>query len=128
MRISVIAATDPNGLIGHGLELPWHIPADLKRFKAITMGRPLIMGRKTHESIGRPLPGRKNIVLTRTEDYQAEGCSVVNTLDEALLEASPADEVFVIGGAEIYRFRTRGSVIVPRRRVADDVDRVQSGG
>ena len=72
------------GVIGLDGDLPWHLSSDLKHFKAITMGKPLIMGRKTHESIGRPLPGRKNIVLTRSNDYVAEGCIVVNSQEQAL--------------------------------------------
>src|SRR5206468_166840 len=79
-----------------------HLPAELARFKEITMGRPVIMGRKTFESIGRALPGRQNIIITRDKNYKAEGCSVVSGLDEALEAAGDADEVFIIGGASIY--------------------------
>lgn len=91
-----------NRAIGLAGRLPWHLPADLKRFRAITLGAPIIMGRRTHESIGRPLPGRKNIVLTHAPDYRAEGCTVVHSVEEALREAA-GEEAMVIGGASVYR-------------------------
>lgn len=111
MRISIIVAiAGKKRVIGEKGSLPWHIPDELKRFKEITMGHPIIMGRITHESIGKALPGRKNIVITREPNYQAGGCIVVHSLDEALRQALPAggqaqgdDEVFVIGGGEIYK-------------------------
>ena len=103
MKISVIVAMADNGVIGNQNRLPWHLPADLKHFKATTMGKPIIMGRKTWESIGRPLPGRTNIVVTRDPDYVADGCVVVHGIDAALAAAADADEVMVIGGAEFYR-------------------------
>jgi dihydrofolate reductase len=104
-KVALIVAVGWNGVIGRDGKLPWHLPADLKRFKAVTMGKPMIMGRKTFESIGRPLPGRLNIVLTRQPGYQAPGCAVVGTVGEALAAAAgqAADEVMVIGGAAIYR-------------------------
>ncbi len=102
MIISIIAAMDIKGVIGLEGALPWYLSADLKRFKAVTMGKPLIMGRKTHESIGRPLPGRKNIVLTQSQEFKAEGCTVVHSLEEALLVAGEVDEVMVMGGSGIY--------------------------
>ena len=83
MKISIIVAMDSNGVIGKDSALPWHLPADLQHFKKTTMGKPILMGRKTWESIGRPLPGRTNIVITRDSDYQAEGCIVVNSIDAA---------------------------------------------
>jgi dihydrofolate reductase len=94
-----------NGVIGRGGQLPWHLGADLKRFKRLTMGHTIVMGRKTWESIGRPLPGRRMVVITRQSGYQSEGVEVVGSLDDALALARAAgdDEVFVIGGAEIYR-------------------------
>lgn len=92
-----------NGVIGRGGTLPWRLSSDLKRFKAITMGKPILMGRRTHESIGRPLPGRENIVITRNRDYAAPGCTVVHSLEEALRAAGSAPEVMVVGGAELYR-------------------------
>ncbi len=103
--VSIICAIDDEQAIGRENRLPWHIPSDLKRFKAITAGHPVIMGRKTFESIGRPLPKRLNIIITRDQQYTAEGCTVVHSLDEALEKAADRDsqEVFVIGGAEIFR-------------------------
>ena len=103
MKLSVIVAMAANRVIGHENRLPWHLPADLQHFKATTLGKPVLMGRKTWESIGRPLPGRTNIVITRDTAYVAEGCVVVHSLDEAIHAAGQAEEVMVIGGAELYR-------------------------
>jgi dihydrofolate reductase len=103
MKISIIVAMDANGVIGHDNELPWHLPADLQHFKKTTMGKPILMGRKTYESIGRPLPGRTNIVITRDSRYQAAGCVVVNSIDAAMEAAGEQEEIMVIGGAEFYR-------------------------
>jgi dihydrofolate reductase len=103
MRISLIVAMAANRVIGRTGQLPWHLPGDLARFKRITMGYPLIMGRKTFESIGRALPGRRTIVLSRQADYRAAGCRVVNGLDEALKLVWDDDEVFICGGEELYR-------------------------
>lgn len=102
MRISLIAAVSSNGVIGADGGLPWHLPDDFRYFKQVTMGCPIIMGRRTRESIGRPLPGRRNIVLTRRKDYRADGAIVAGSPDEALAAAGDAEEVFVIGGGEIY--------------------------
>jgi dihydrofolate reductase len=102
-RICLIAALAANRVIGKNNTMPWHLPADLKRFKALTMGHPVVMGRKTHESIGRPLPGRRNLVITRNHGYGAPGCEVVHSLDEAIAACRGAREVFIIGGAELYR-------------------------
>lgn len=105
-RVTIIAALSRNGAIGRDNRMPWHIPADLKRFKRLTLGHPVVMGRKTYESIlastGRPLPGRDNIVVTRAKDFSAPGCSVAHSIEEALAAASEAAEVFVIGGGEVY--------------------------
>jgi dihydrofolate reductase len=101
MKIFLIVAMSENRVIGVENRMPWHLPADLKRFRQITMGKPLVMGRRTHESIGRPLPGRKNIVLTSDLAYVAPGCVVVHTLAEAFREAD-ADEIMVIGGSSLY--------------------------
>lgn len=101
-RISLIVARADNGVIGHQGGLPWHIPDDLRHFKRLTVGKPVVMGRRTHESIGKPLPGRHNIIVTRQKDYEAPGCTVVHTLADALTSADPAPEVMVIGGAELY--------------------------
>jgi dihydrofolate reductase len=103
MIISIIAAMAENRTIGKGNKLPWHLPADLKRFRALTLGHPLIMGRKTHESMGRPLPGRKNIVITRQKDYRAEGCVVVHDLPSAFAACEGADEAFVLGGEKLFQ-------------------------
>jgi dihydrofolate reductase len=101
--VTLIVAVADNGVIGRDNALPWHLPEDLKRFKRLTMGKPMIMGRKTFESIGKPLPGRLNIVVTRDTNYQREGVEVVHDTDRALLAAADAPEVTVIGGAELFR-------------------------
>ena len=105
MRISIIVAVAENGLIGRDGDLPWRLSEDLKRFKEITMGKPIIMGRKTWESIGRPLPGRPNVVISRDPNYAADGVDVVQSVEQALARACElgSDEIMVIGGAEIYR-------------------------
>jgi dihydrofolate reductase len=103
MIISLIAAMDENRVIGRDNEMPWDIPSDRKRFHAITRGHPVILGRKTFESIGRPLSGRTNIVLTRQKDYKVAGCTVVHNLESALAACVGADEVFVCGGEEVFR-------------------------
>ncbi len=92
-----------NRVIGKDNSLPWNMPADMKRFKELTTGKPVIMGRKTFESIGKPLPDRTNIIMTRDENYKAEGCIVVHSVDEALKSAEGNEEVMVIGGAQIYK-------------------------
>jgi dihydrofolate reductase len=102
-HIALIAAMAENRVIGRDNRLPWRLSADLRRFKSLTMGKPVIMGRKTYESIGKPLPGRSNIVVTRDPDYRAPGCRVVHSLEQALEAAAAHDEVMVIGGAELYR-------------------------
>jgi dihydrofolate reductase len=101
-RLSILAAVARNGVIGRDNALPWRLPEDLRRFNALTLGHPVVMGRKTFESIGKPLPGRENIVVTRTVGYAAPGCRVVRSLAAALSQAAGAEEVFVIGGAEIF--------------------------
>lgn len=109
MRLALIWAMSENRVIGRNNKLPWHLPNDLKYFKQVTTGKPVIMGRKTYDSIGKPLPNRVNIVITRDEAYQAEGVKVVHSL-EAALELAEAEclvhgveEAMVIGGAEIYK-------------------------
>lgn len=102
-RLSLIAAMSRNRVIGRDNAMPWHLSADLKHFKAVTMGKPVIMGRKTFESIGRPLPGRQNIIISRQPGFAAAGCSMAASLEQALAACSGAEEVFVIGGSEIYR-------------------------
>ena len=102
MTISIIAAVAANRVIGKEGDLPWHIPEDLKYFKRITMGKPVIMGRKTWETLDEPLPGRKNVVVTRQDDYKAAGAEVVHNLDDAIKAAGGAQEVMILGGAGIY--------------------------
>jgi dihydrofolate reductase len=104
-QLVAIAAIDENRLIGVNNQLPWHLPADLQHFKALTTGHPILMGRKTFESIGRPLPNRLNIIMTRETQLTVPGCEVANSLEAALAIAKkqPSQEIFVIGGAEIYQ-------------------------
>jgi dihydrofolate reductase len=102
MKLSIIVAMSRNRVIGRHGELPWKLSADLQRFKRLTMGHPIIMGRKTFESIGRPLPGRRSIVISRRPNYQVEGAQTAANLQEAILAAQDADESFVIGGGEVY--------------------------
>lgn len=99
--VSVIVAVAENGVIGDKNTLLWHISEDLRNFKRVTSGHPVIMGRKTFDSLGRPLPNRTNVVITR-QNLEIEGCKVVHSLEEALSLFSPEEEVFVIGGAQIY--------------------------
>lgn len=99
--ITLVVARAENGVIGRGGKLPWHIPADLKRFKAITMGTAMVMGRKTFESLPGLLPGRRHIVLTRDQDWRAQGAEVVHSVDDALVAAGD-DPVSVIGGGEVF--------------------------
>lgn len=102
-RLALIAAVAANGVIGSDNALPWRLPEDLKRFRALTLGHPVIMGRRTFESIGRPLPGRRNIVVTRNAAWRVEGCETASSLEAALAAAGTGgDEIFVIGGAQIY--------------------------
>ncbi len=101
--ISVMVAACRNGVIGANNKLPWHLPADLQRYKQLTMGHTIRMGRKTFESIGKPLPGRTNIVITRQKEFQCCGTTVVHSVEEALLDHENEKEAFVIGGAEIFR-------------------------
>lgn len=103
MNLTLIAAMSSNRVIGKNNELIWHLPADLKRFKSLTSGHHIIMGRKTFESVGRPLPNRTNIIVTRQEDYTVEGCIVVNSLEEGIQKSSSDQQPFIVGGAEIYK-------------------------
>jgi dihydrofolate reductase len=111
MKLSLIVAAANNNVIGRNNELPWHLPQDLKYFKSVTLGKPVIMGRKTFESIGKPLPGRTNIVITRQSDWQHAGVLVASSVKDAVALAEnfrnelgqASEEIMVIGGAEIYR-------------------------
>ena len=102
MSVAIIVAVAENGVIGKDNQLIWRLSSDLKRFKSLTMGHPILMGRKTHESIGKALPGRENIVLTRNTNYEAEGCTIIHDLAQ-FLDSRKEDKIFVIGGEEIYR-------------------------
>ncbi|VAW82876.1 Dihydrofolate reductase [hydrothermal vent metagenome] len=102
MRISLVAALARNRVIGRGNQLPWRLSADLKHFKSLTMGKPILMGRKTYESIGKPLPGRTNIVISRDSSFSAAGCRVVHSVEAALTAAEGGEEAMVIGGANLY--------------------------
>jgi dihydrofolate reductase len=106
MKISLIVAMASNRVIGLNNQMPWHLSADLKKFKKITMGAPILMGRKTHESIGRALPGRTNIIISRNPAYQPlteTGCLVFNDIEKALESCRESSEVFVIGGSDFYK-------------------------
>lgn len=101
MRISAIVAMDQNRLIGNNNQLPWYLPADLRHFKKITMGSPILMGRKTFESIGKALPGRCNVVITRDVNFDAPGCVTANSIETALSSVNYSPEIFVIGGSAL---------------------------
>ncbi|NBB31499.1 dihydrofolate reductase [Cellulophaga sp. BC115SP] len=104
MKLSIIVATAEQGVIGKDNQLIWHLPEDLKMFRRLTTGHVIIMGRKTFESIGKPLPNRTSIIISRNTDYQVEGCIVVGSLEEAIEKAKEieSEEAFIIGGAQIY--------------------------
>ena len=119
MGLTAIYARADNGVIGRDGALPWHIPADLKRFKALTMGKPMIMGRKTFESFGKPLPGRRHIVLTRDGEWRAEGAEVAPSPAKALAMAGP--DAWVIGGAEVFGLLLAACDRVELTEVHEDV-------
>jgi dihydrofolate reductase len=100
--VSIIVAMAPNGVIGHDNRLPWHLPADLRHFKAVTMGKPMIMGRRTWESLPGLLPGRRHIVVTHNSGYQADGAEVAHSLEEAIATAGDVEEVMIVGGGNLY--------------------------
>jgi dihydrofolate reductase len=101
--LTIIVAVADNNVIGNANQLPWRLPDDLRRFKALSVGKPIIMGRKTYDSIGRPLPDRLNIVISRRNDLLIAGCRIADSLEDAILAAAPAPEIVIVGGAEIYR-------------------------
>lgn len=101
VELTLVVAMTPDRVIGRDGGMPWHLPADLAHFKRVTLGHPVIMGRRTYESIGRPLPGRENVVVTRDRDYRAEGCTLVHSLEDAL--AGRDGELMLIGGGQLYR-------------------------
>jgi dihydrofolate reductase len=109
-------------VIGRDNTLPWHLPDDLKRFKRLTLGKPIIMGRKTFESIGKPLPGRQNIVVTRDTNYQRDGITVVHDVDAAIRAAGQAPEIMIIGGAELFRIALPAAGRIHLTRVHGEID------
>lgn len=120
--LSIIVAVADNGVIGSGNQLPWRLPDDLKRFKALSIGKPIVMGRKTFDSIGRPLPGRLNVVISRQPGLDIPGCRVVRSIDEAIAAAQPAPEIVIVGGADIYRQVLPQVQIIHLTRVHASVD------
>jgi dihydrofolate reductase len=120
-RITLVVAAADNGVIGRDNALPWHLPEDLKRFKRVTLGKPIVMGRKTFESIGKPLPGRLNIVMTREVDYRRDGVTVVHDVEGALLAAGAAEEMMIIGGSDLFRLFLPRAAGVHLTRVHGDV-------
>ena len=122
MRVSMVAAVARNGVIGSGNQLPWRLPDDLRRFKALTLGKPVIMGRRTFDSIGKPLPERTNVVLSRHNELRIAGCTLVDSLAGALSLFAAAPEVMVIGGAQIYEQCLAHADVLHLTRVDADVD------
>ncbi|HSC47928.1 MAG TPA: dihydrofolate reductase [Gammaproteobacteria bacterium] len=122
MIVSLIVAVGRRNEIGKDGVMPWHLPADLKHFKATTLGKPVLMGRKTLVAIGHPLPGRRNLVLTRDPAFSAAGCERVGSLDEALARAAPLAELMVIGGGEVYRLAWPRADRVYLTRIQAEVD------
>lgn len=120
--LSIIVAVADNGVIGSGNQLPWRLPDDLKRFKALSLGKPIVMGRKTFDSIGRPLPGRLNVVISRQPGLEIPGCTVVTSIDEAIAAAQPAPEIVIVGGADIYRQVLPQVQVIHLTRVHANVD------
>jgi dihydrofolate reductase len=120
-RLSCVVAVAENGVIGSHNQLPWHLPADLQRFKALTLGKPMIMGRKTYDSIGRPLPGRTSIVVSRQASLEIPGCIVVTSLQQALTAAGDAPDVALIGGADLFRLALPDVDVIHLTRVHADV-------
>lgn len=119
---SIIVAAAENGVIGRGNRLPWHLPADLAHFKRTTLGHPVIMGRRTWESIGKPLPGRRNIVVSRTPGFTAPGCDVARDLDAAYALVKGEEEIFVIGGTRIFEVALPSADRIFLTRVLATVD------
>ncbi len=120
--ISLIVAASENNVIGRDGDLPWKLPDDLRHFKEVTMGKPVVMGRKTWESLRRPLPGRQNIVITHQRDYAADGCDVVNYPAAALQATRPAEDVMIIGGGRVYEQFLRRADRIYLTRVHTSID------
>jgi dihydrofolate reductase len=121
-KLTIVVARARNGVIGRDNALPWRLPEDLAHFKRITMGHPIVMGRRTFESIGRPLPGRRNIVVTRTPGWQSDGTEAARSLDEAVELCGGVDEAFVIGGAQLYAEALPRADAVVATEIDRDVD------
>jgi len=124
VQIALVVAVADNGIIGRAGKLPWHLPDDLKHFKSVTMGKPVLMGRRTFESIGRALPGRRNLVLSRADRLEMDGAEIVHTVDEARERVGEAAELCVIGGAEVYALTlpVAGSIYLTRVHAAPEGD------
>ncbi|HEX2668013.1 MAG TPA: dihydrofolate reductase [Gammaproteobacteria bacterium] len=122
MIVSLIVAIGRRGEIGKAGKMPWHLPADLKHFKANTLGKPVLMGRKTLEAIGRPLPERRNLILTRDAAFHATGCETVTSLEQALGLAADAPELMIIGGGEVYRLAWSRTDRIYLTRIEADVE------
>ncbi|MGS0680956.1 type 3 dihydrofolate reductase [Shewanella sp. 125m-7] len=122
MKIAMIAAMANNRVIGKDNQMPWHLPEDLRHFKAMTLGKPVVMGRKTYESIGRPLPGRHNIVISRQADLFIEGVTTVTSFEEAKLAAAECDELVVMGGGQLYEMLLPQADILYLTQIALTVD------
>lgn len=120
--LSMIVAHAGNRIIGKDNDMPWHLPADLAYFKKTTLGKPIIMGRKTYESIGRPLPGRKNIVISRDKNYQAQGIETVTSVEDALALVQDVEEIMVIGGGAIYQHCMPAATRLYITHIEADVD------
>ena len=121
MIVTLILAVSDNGVIGRDNQLPWHLPDDLKHFKRLTLGKPIVMGRRTYESIGKPLPGRLNIVVTRDANYRRDCLTVAHDLDAAMRATGEAPELMVIGGAELFRLFLPRAHRVHLTRVHGDI-------
>ncbi|GIU08524.1 dihydrofolate reductase [Shewanella sp. c952] len=122
MKIAMIAAMANNRVIGKDNKMPWHLPEDLRHFKALTLGKPVVMGRKTYESIGRPLPGRHNIVISRQADLQIEGVTTVTSFAQAKLAAGDCEELIVMGGGQLYAELLQQSDILYLTEISLDVE------
>ena len=122
MKIAMIAAMANNRVIGKDNKMPWHLPEDLRHFKALTLGKPVVMGRKTYESIGRPLPSRHNIVISRQADLQIEGVTTVTSFAQAKLAAGDCEELVVMGGGQLYAELLQQSDILYLTEISLDVE------
>ena len=120
--ISLLVAASENGVIGRDNGMPWHLPDDLKHFKALTLGKPVLMGRRTYDSIGRPLPGRTNLVMTRSPDWAVPGVIVVKDLEEAIRAAGAAQELVVAGGAQVYALALPRATRIYLTRIHADIE------